>query len=144
MPHMLRSLRLLFAGGSLVLLVGCPGTLENPQRFLMMDAGDSCDPEGLTHPDAGLFKLKCGGSGCHESPAPANNLDLVAPGAGERIATGKATGCMMLPLQSYTLNKVKAAPMCGSQMPLGADPLTADELKCLEDYLARLGGDGGT
>ena len=141
---MLRGLRILLSGSALLFCAACPGTLDRPERFII-DAGPACDVEGT------FFKKSCGGSGCHETilgdagVAPANGLDLVSPGVADRITTGKAFACMMLPLQSYILAKVKPGPPCGSPMPLGQDPLKEADLKCLEDYLAKLAPtDGGS
>lgn len=141
------------AGGLLAvgLFSACPGSLENPERFYDagpgtdggVDAGPVvCEVEAL--PDGGgIFKASCGGPGCHESPGPASGLDLVSAGVKDRLRMGKGTAaCAMLPLAELTLEKVKPSPSCGSQMPLGQNPLSAREIKCLEDYLAPL-KDGG-
>ena len=101
-----------------------------------MDAGVCSDVETT------IFIPTCGGVGCHESPGAAGNLDLVAPGVAARIK-GVTSTCMAKPLTSYILAKLKPSPGCGATMPLGSsDPLPADQVKCIEKYLAKL-ADGG-
>ncbi len=100
-----------------------------------MDAGDCSDVEKT------IFTPTCGGAGCHENPGAASNLDLVSPGVAARIKAATST-CQTKPMPAYILEKVKASPSCGALMPLGAEALGPNELKCLQVYLARL-GDGG-
>ncbi len=109
------------------LLAGCPGELDRPERF------DCTDVE------AKIFKPKCGTVGCHGNPGAANNLDLVAPGVKGRLNSQIST-CQSKPMKSFMLEKLKGTPGCGTLMPLGGDPLTADEYKCVEDYLSGLDG----
>lgn len=118
-------------------LSGCPGQLDRPERFYM-DAGGCSDVETT------IFVPSCGGAGCHENPGAASNLDLVSPGVAGRIRAATST-CMTKPMGPYILEKVKPAPGCGSVMPLGAsgaELLSADALKCLEQYLGAV-ADGG-
>ena len=114
------------------MLCGCPGNLDRPERFFM-DAGVCPDVEQT------IFIPTCGGSGCHENPGAANNLDLVSPGVAGRLATGLST-CQGKPLRTFMLTKLSGPPGCGAQMPLGADPLSADQLMCITEYLAALDG----
>ena len=118
-------------------LSGCPGSLDRPERFVM-DAGVD---GGCPDVEQALLIPSCGGVSCHENPGAANNLDLVAAGVAARIKASTST-CQGKPMVSFLLDKVKATPACGAQMPLGSDPLTPFEVQCLESYLAKL-GDGG-
>jgi hypothetical protein len=116
-------------------LSGCPGPLDRPERFYM-DAGGGCSDVETT-----IFIPSCGGAGCHENPGAASNLDLVSAGVGPRIKAATST-CQSKPMSELILEKVKPSPSCGSVMPLGADLLSADAVKCLEQYLATV-TDGG-
>lgn len=107
---------------------GCPGNLDRRERFIM-DAGADCSDVENT-----IFKPACGGSGCHENPGAASNLDLVSTGVKARLAT--LSTCQSKPMKSYMLEKVSATPGCGQPMPFNSDPLTTAELKCLTDYMA--------
>ena len=101
-----------------------------------MDAGVCSDVETT------IFVPSCGGVGCHENPGAAGNLDLVSAGVAGRIKAATST-CMARPMTSYLLEKLKPSPGCGALMPLGSnDPLPAVQVKCVEQYLARL-ADGG-
>ena len=114
--------------------VGCEGRLERRERFIM-DAGADCSDVEKT-----IFKPACGGSGCHENPGAASNLDLVTAGVAGRL--GGLSTCQSKPMKTYMLEKVSMAPGCGQPMPFNADALTAAEMKCLTDYMATV-GDGG-
>jgi hypothetical protein len=119
-----------------LLVVACPGALENPERFLPVDAGDPCtvaDVEPL------IFGKSCGGAGCHQAfdggSAASNNLDLIAPGIKTRIVK-QVSGCNGLPMASYVLKKLSATQDCaGSRMPLGKAPLSANEVACVEAWV---------
>lgn len=104
-----------------------------------MDAGVD---GGCPDVEKALFVPSCGGVGCHESPGPANNLDLVSPGIPARIRAATST-CQAKPMGAFILEKVKPSPGCGGIMPLGAtEPLGAFEVACLEEYLGKV-ADGG-
>src|SRR5262245_139079 len=65
-PARVRALGPLVA--SAVLLGGCPGDLENPERFQMSDCDAQMD----------IFMVTCGVSGCHAGKTPQNMLDFSA------------------------------------------------------------------
>ena len=114
-------------------LAGCdPGKLQDPDRF------KKC----MLNVETQIFQPKCGFAGCHSAMAPANGLDLVTAGVAMRLATGTST-CSAKPLAPFMIEKIGMMPTCGSPMPLG-EPLTAEEDKCVRDYIAALSADGGT
>ena len=119
-----------------ILLWGCPGDLERPERFL--DGGLSGDGGSCTDVEAQIFVPTCGTASCHVTPGPAGALDLVSPGTATRLATAVST-CQTKPMKTYLLEKVKGTQACGGPMPLGADPLTSAQITCLTNYLAKLG-----
>ena len=118
-------------------LTGCPGRLQNPERFV---GGGTRD--GGTEADGGsgdgvpaVFAAKCAGSGCHGATSPALGLDLVSVGVAERVLDVPAVGCTSRvlvdsadPSASFLLEKVtETAPECGGRMPLLTVPLTTAE-----------------
>ena len=140
---MLRSRpRLLLLGAAPLLLLattGCPGRLEDPERF----GGDSVTC--TLDVEKTLLPQSCGGGGCHGASKPAGNLDLESQGVGGRLV-GVASACGGKPLVSaggsYFLEKLEADPECGGQMPVGGE-LSAYERSCLQQYVQGL-LDGGT
>jgi len=127
----------LVALASAWLFAGCPGTLEDPDRFL-----DGQIP--FTCPDlpGELFPKSCGGKICHEGSMAAAKLDLVSPGVVTRLVDQKGQACPgllvdpNLPESSLLYQKLLPLPACGSPMPLGKPALTIDELQCVRDWIS--------
>lgn len=112
-----------FLGGAaaLVGLAGCPGTLEDPERF-QIDASEAGAPAvagsagtagsagsagsagqtGQAGSDAcgdvpaRIFVPTCGGTGCHSVKAPQQGLDLVSPDVASRIVGETAKTCLSI------------------------------------------------
>jgi len=130
----LAALLLLAAAG---LVAGCPGVLEDPDRFLEAGTPFVC-------PDipAELFPKSCGGMICHEGAAPAAGLDLVAPGLEDRVVDKKGRDCPgiladpILPEASLLYKKLLPLPDCGSPMPLGRPAFTPEERDCVREWIA--------
>jgi hypothetical protein len=107
------------------LLAGCPGSLENPERF--QDGGACSDVPTL-------LASKCGTSGCHASENPSNGLDLASADIKGRLTGQSAQGGSGLlidedtPDQSVIYTKLGESPPFGGRMPPGAplDDATAD------------------
>lgn len=128
-------------------LTACPGSLENPGRFLDggevdgggSDAGFSCTPANVENL---IFIPSCGGAGCHGPTNPSNGLDLQSAGVAARL--GGVSMCMSKPMSSFMLEKLHPSPACGSQMPLGRS-LPDEQIACIATYLSSLDGgvDGG-
>lgn len=123
--------------GLAALASGCPGELEDPDRFI--DGGFTC-------PDVPneLFKNSCGGAKiCHEGAEPAAGLDLVSPGVEERLIDKKGRDCPgilvdpVLPESSLIYTKLSPSTSCGSPMPLGRPAFTAAELECVRNWIAK-------
>jgi hypothetical protein len=114
-------------------LASCPGRISDAdkQKFL----GCQLDVE------TDIFEAKCGIAGCHDATTKQNNLDLQSPGIADRLKNGIST-CMGDPLLDLIPNKLTATPKCGATMPVG-NPLTTDEVKCVDEYIANL-ADSGT
>jgi hypothetical protein len=119
------------------LAAGCPGVLEDPDRFL--DAGTS-----FACPDipGELFPKSCGGMICHEGDKAAGGLDLVAPNVEARLIDKKARDCPgilldpIVPEASLIYTKLLPLPACGSPMPLGRPAFTLEERDCVRDWIA--------
>lgn len=142
----LRSTRWPALAATLV-LAGCPGTLENPERFKTKGAGGGGD--GSCPDIPALFAERCAGSGCHGATMPQLGLDLASPGVGARVAGQPAVGCTGLladpanPEQSILYRKLTDAPPCGGRMPSIGEPLTPDEMECVREWIASLGAASG-
>lgn len=121
----------------LTLLWGCAGGVDDPDSF----PPPACTLRGFDVPQD-LFTARCGTSDCHAPPAVAGALDLASPGVVSRLLDVASSRCAprrlvdtSSPSASYLLDKVSAVPRCGDSMPLGQDPLSADERSCLEGWV---------
>jgi hypothetical protein len=88
-----------------------------------------------------ILTPRCGP--CHGVNTPAQGLDLVTMGAKARLLNVASRGCGGKPLivsdpvvGGHLFDKLAGAvPGCGNQMPFGAPPLSATEIKCLKDWI---------
>lgn len=106
-----------------LLLVACPGTLDDKQRFLVdagsagrpAAAGSGGDEDAAVPSDAGsdaaagsdagpdlgpcgdvverIFVPSCGGTGCHGATGSQQDLDLVSEGVAQRVVGVSGVGC---------------------------------------------------
>lgn len=134
---------------ALVLLLGCPGELENPDQY-------PDEPLALCQLDIdvpGLFRSKCGSSTCHAGSEPAAELDLVSPGVFERLENVPASQCEDRvrvdpnePNASFLVEKLRGTqPVgCGERMPF-VSFLTGAEIACVQRWVFEqtIGLDGG-
>ena len=118
-----------------LLLVGCAGEIDNPARFA------DCPPGYVEQ----VFQAKCGE--CHGANEPDAFLDLASPGVDMRVkdaeSLGMCEGRVMVDSQGgdhLLLEKLEAAPSCGSRMPLGKQPLTAAETECVRRWVEGVAG----
>lgn len=148
-------------------LVGCPGRLEDPGRFMRdaavvldggaVDAGGPLDGGGAPV-DAGapsacppevevteVFEARCGGLGCHGVSNPAAGLDLVSADLGARLA-GRTTvnpACSGLPVASAATPRDSSLFLkvsgteCGARMPIGS-ALSDDEIACVAAWISAM------
>ncbi len=107
-----------------------------------------CEPLGLTGEQ--LLATRCGTQFCHSTMFMSAGLDLESPELAARLVEQPALGCegqLLLntanPDESYLWNKVNPEPVCGSTMPLDADPLSADEAQCLRAWIERTANSQG-
>ncbi len=135
-------------GVTALLLPGCPGELEDPERFTAV-----CDPPSQ------LFIKTCGSSACHDARDPEAGLDLVSPGVASRLIDRPAScadtnpedpeACVCVgrllvdsayPAQSYLLEKVSHdAPECDERMPV-AGKLREGEMECVRRWIEQITG----
>lgn len=92
-----------------------------------------------------LFEARCGGDICHSAgQSTAAGLDLTSPGVEDRIVGKPGQSCAGTlaepadPEGSLLYLKVDETPACGARMPLSGEPLNADELDCLRDWISGL------
>ncbi len=157
----------LLALASLLSLAGCPGTLEDKERFLAAaNAGaagksgsaGSTGVAGSTPAEAGrdagtgpcadaferIIVPSCGDSGCHGTIATQQDLDLVSPGVAARVVGVPGTACPVTladpqnPEASLIYQKLIAPPPCGAQMPLARPALSSDDVACVRAWIAGL------
>ena len=132
---------------SLLLGAGCAGSLDHPERFAYLanppDAGGGpggSDDAGCD-PVTDIFPPSCTTSACHSAQSQQGNLDLQSAGLPQRLVGKQAHGGPGLlidpahPDQSVLLLKLGDNPPFQFQMPLGAPPLSADEIACLTAWV---------
>jgi hypothetical protein len=148
------------AGAVFLLLaapIGCPGTLEDPLRFISYEGGagnvgssgsggssgggGTCDAPGT------IFNSTCALSGCHNSTnAPTSgNLDLsdlTAANITARLINVPSVGMTSVlrintadPAQSALVTKISSSPPFGARMPYGGTPLSAADIQCVTDWV---------
>jgi len=121
-------------------MVGCPGTLEDPARFIDLDGGNtgpsssgagsggSSGSSSNNCPDVptAVFETNCTTAGCHTSATKVQGLDLQSPGVAQRLVGVMATEGQGLlidpssPSSSVVYTKLTAMPPFGARMPLGS------------------------
>jgi hypothetical protein len=162
-----RPIRLLCAHVALIAATaGCPGTLEDPERFQDASHGEAAPPgeapggEGGALLDASncpdvpqtVFLTNCTAAGCHNSKDKTQGLDLQSPGVGARLVGAPATEGPGLiidpssPPSSVLYTKLTATPPFGARMPLGSkldDPTTACVLAWITEQATASGNNNG-
>jgi hypothetical protein len=140
---------------SLLGALACAGKLDRPERFAYLgDAGDAgpgpvASGDGGCDPVTDIFPPSCTTSACHSAQSQQGNLDLQSAGLPQRLVGKQAHGGPGLlidpvhPAQSVLLLKVSDNPPFQFQMPLGAAPLTADEIACLTSWVDAAVTDAG-
>ena len=146
-----RAGRWLLAFGALHCLTACPGTLADKELYeAALDGGRGPSADGSVGADAGpcgdvvarIFVPTCGGTSCHGSNAPQQDLDLVSPGLASRVVGVAGKGCAVLladptdPESSLIYQKLSPTPPCGSPMPLARPPLSRADTACVLAWIA--------
>ena len=151
-----------------LLLSACPGSIDDPARFLAdADAAvalvdgpaapddrptvDAPTPADAASPcvdyvERTLFPQTCATVYCHAATEPAAGLDLASPELARRVVGVRGSmSCRSVPLvdpahpeASLMVVKLRAAPGCGSRMPLGGTALTASQVECVRVWAAGL------
>ncbi|MBI5512454.1 MAG: hypothetical protein HY909_01725 [Deltaproteobacteria bacterium] len=137
------------------LLVGCPGSIDDPEPFRAARRAGVGVPDGAPPPDGGarcppgpdvereVFRARCAVSGCHDATARATGLDFESPGIGMRLRGAVGDFCEGYPMvvpsdpeRSLLLRKVGPRPPCGDRMPQGLAALTDREYQCVRAWIA--------
>jgi hypothetical protein len=142
----------LLAVGALSFLAGCPGTLADKELYeaALDGAGRPNGADGAAGADRGpcgdvvarIFVPTCGGTSCHGTQAPQQDLDLVTPGVASRVVGVAAKGCSVMladpanPEASLIYQKLSPTPPCGSPMPLARPPLSRADAACVLTWIA--------
>src|SRR6185437_7272428 len=111
---------LAFAALAGAVITGCPGTLQDPERFLGDGAagGGSCPDVQTT-----IIQGTCAVGGCHSTADKQQGLDLQSPNPDSRLVNVPATeGTGLLidpnaPQTSILYVKLSATPPFGARMP---------------------------
>lgn len=115
-------------------LAGCPGSLDDPERFY--DGGCVDVPSKLFVPTCGVS------AGCHTATLPASQLDLVSPDVEKRLVDQPARTCTggLVPRSSPTtgvfIRKLGDSVPCGERMPIGLPKLSSAQLGCVQAWIA--------
>jgi hypothetical protein len=128
-------------------ITGCPGALDNPDRFLDGSAGGSDNCGSIPQ----LLQQTCSDASCHGSADSSTGLDLRSAAVAERLVGvpgSAACGERLLidpndPANSLLLLKLDEPPPCGSRMPLGSE-LTAEQKACVRTWIDQVIGAVGT
>ena len=135
------------ASSALLTLAGCAGSLDHPERFAYINASPDAGGGGGDDSDAGcdpvkdIFPPNCTTGACHSASSQQGSLDLQSPGLPARLVDKRAKGGPGLlidsahPDQSVLLTKLTDTPPFQFQMPLGASPLSADEMACVTAWV---------
>lgn len=121
-------------------VAACAGELEHPERFA------DCPPGFVEQ----LFQEKCAGE-CHAGAEPEASLDLVSPGAAQRLvgAASVQETCAGLMIVdpggegSLLVDKLRDAPPCGARMPFGQTALDDAEIECVRRWVDEVVAVGG-
>jgi hypothetical protein len=138
--------RAAFASSAVCLaLLGCAGSLDHPERFANLSTPDAgaVNPssDGGCDPATDIFPLSCSTSACHSAQSQQGNLDLESSGLPKRLVDKQAHGGPGFlidsknPGQSVMVLKVTDTPPFQFQMPLGAPPLSPEEMACLQAWV---------
>jgi hypothetical protein len=112
--------------------------------------GDGMDPPtpvGQTCDGFAILEQYCATSGCHGQPgAPLGDFASSEEAARAFIDQDGSLACAGQgtiidqdnPADSLLVTKVSGDPPCGQAMPPTGDPLTDDEVTCLEEWIAEL------
>jgi hypothetical protein len=130
----------------MVAMAGCPGSLDDPNKFLDGGtAGSGCLDIPARFKEAA--PKGCGGVGCHDPGQP--QVDLISADLPSRLVGVTGTFCMTEVLadpsdpEGSALYLKLTDDFCGtSKMPLVGDPWTTEELECLAEWIGGLEGGG--
>jgi len=133
-----------------IALGGCPGSLDDPNKFL---DGGSTSSGGCLDIETEMFavegdqdKVGCAGMNCHSPEQP--EIDLVSPGVKDRLVGASINeACAPTavvadpsdPEGSLLYQKVAGGtPPCGSPMPFVGAKLSESEVECVKEYISSL------
>ncbi|HEX4474679.1 MAG TPA: PA14 domain-containing protein [Polyangiaceae bacterium] len=141
--------RVAIAVFSPAVVAGCPGTLENPERFERASSSSAVDCAAVVVPQ--LLSNQCAVSGCHSATNPAQGLDHASPNVLSRLVGIDATGAGCAgelvvpgdPSSSLLYTKLTSSPPCGERMPFLGAPVSSTQLACVGTWIAGLVPDGG-
>jgi hypothetical protein len=151
-------------------LIGCPGTLDDPARFLGAAGDDSALAEdaalagdadfppvsepptdGATCPDVpqAILRVNCTSAGCHNAQDKAQGLDLQSPDVVTRLVgvpAREGPGLLVdssAPSASVLYTKLTSRPPFGARMPL-TGALDDPTIACVLAWIINPTNDAGS
>ncbi|MCX4244891.1 hypothetical protein OEB96_29970 [Paraliomyxa miuraensis] len=125
---------------------------DSPYAEIDYDGCDYAAEFGEPDPDSGatfsghvvpIFEARCATAGCHGELAPAAGLDLTRERARDNLIEVPSTQNPDIPLvtpgnptNSYLMTKLTGDGFAGQRMPLGAAPLSQDELDVVRLWIS--------
>ncbi|MBX3250691.1 MAG: hypothetical protein KF901_26165 [Myxococcales bacterium] len=124
------------------LAAGCPGKLQNPERF---PATPLPECAGNIDVVADIFQRRCGTDSCHQGSEPASALNLIDGDPFANLLSVPSTECdgrlRVDPenvIESFLLDKLRGPeyipPGCGDPMPF-LSRLNGNEIACVERWI---------
>lgn len=125
-----------------LLFASCGGRITEPAPFFDPEAAYPCSD---ADPYTSLIVPSCATSGCHTPESLGGGLDLLTPGAIDRVWQAPSTLCFNRTLYTFDVSPIGGGyfidklidemPACGERMPKGRPPLTDAEMSCLQRWL---------
>jgi hypothetical protein len=121
--------------------LGCPGSLDDPARFLPDAGGSGADGAACPDVPTTVFVPICATAGCHTAADKIQGLDLESPNPASRLVGACARGGGLLanptnPSQSVVYTKLTITPPFGSRMPLGKPSLDDATTACVLAWIS--------
>lgn len=125
-------------------MTGCPGTLEEPERFDEALAASEVSVTSLAEcgdVETEIVHATCGTGDCHSARTKIADLDLETPGVLTRLAQkpGSRGGTLIVagkPEASLLFQKVTSRPPYGTRMPSAEAALDDVSRDCVRLWIA--------
>jgi hypothetical protein len=120
-----------------LVLAGCPGDLESPDRFAGQFGGGGCPDIEMD-----IIPKDCAKASCHSGSTPMGSLDLSGSDIVTQLSNKKCVGDPKVllidtanPAKSALYTKITASPPFGAQMPFATTKLDEATQACFLSWL---------